>query len=96
METQTEKDPKIYEAALSRTRFKIHLSVFMIITLFLWIIWLFLGFLNGYAHPWPVYPMGAWILAIIFHYLQVYKWKTKWVEAEYEKIVNKNNNIQEP
>lgn len=96
METPTEKDPKILEVAVSRTRFKIHVSVFIIVTLFLWIVWLFLGFLNGYAHPWPIYPMAAWLLAIIFHYLLVFKWKNKWVEAEYEKLANQKNNIQQP
>lgn len=85
-------DPELWKAAKERAGFKVHVVVYCIVICFFWVLWAFLGYINDweYSHKWPLYPMLGWALALILHYLIVFKWKNKVTVKEYEKLIKKN------
>lgn len=65
------------------SRFKIHVSIYIVVLGILWVIWLING---GFEiHPWPVYPSVAWGIILFFHYLTAYGIYRK-VEKEQEEM----------
>lgn len=91
MEPNTNRDLELWKTAQERAAFKVHLALYIIIVLFLWILWAFIGYVNGedYGRKWPVYPMFGWGLAVLLHYFIVYSWKKKITLKEYEKLLKK-------
>lgn len=88
---QQYKDPEIWKSAQERAGFKMHFVIFFIVIAFMWVVWAFIGYINdwAYSHMWPVYPMLGWALALLLHYLFVYKWKKKITVKEYERLMKK-------
>ena len=91
MENNEIKDKEMWEDAQERAGFKVHLTTYILVNLFLWIIWGFSQYVidvdNLSVVPWPVYPMAGWGIGLIFHYMRVYHWKNKWTQKEYEKLM---------
>ena len=70
--------------AARRTSFKIHLAIFILSNAFLWVVWYFLfkdsediTFLKAI-----LFLLIVWLLAIILHYMIVYKWTKSYKEKE--------------
>lgn len=93
METDQAVDKELWEKAHKRAGFKIHFSIYILVIAFLWVLWVFLGFLNkdDYNVKWPIFPMLGWGLGVFFHYLAVYRWKNKLTQKEYDKLLKREN-----
>ncbi|HUS00399.1 MAG TPA: 2TM domain-containing protein [Chitinophagaceae bacterium] len=88
------KDPELWEIAQKRVSFRSHLTVYIIMNLFFWLLWLFSGqeYNEGFNLPWPVWPMVGWGIGVFFHYMGAYVYpKNNSVEREYQKL--KTNKI---
>jgi hypothetical protein len=85
MDTNEQRDQRLWRIAKSRAGFRTHLMTYLIINGFLWIIWLITDHHRGL--PWPVWPMLGWGLALAFAYYNAYH-KDPFGDAtsEYEKL----------
>ena len=54
-----------------RKGFRIHLFVFILSTVAIWIIWYF----TDSDYPWPLWTTPAWAIGVLFHYLGVFVFK---------------------
>ncbi|MCU0432645.1 MAG: 2TM domain-containing protein [Bacteroidia bacterium] len=61
-------DQQIIERARRKVGFKIHFTVFLLLTPVNWIIW----FLTDTTYLWPVWPTLGWGIGIMFHWLGVF------------------------
>lgn len=89
------KDPELWELAQKRASFKSHLTVYIVMNIFFWLLWYFTGqkYSEGTRLPWPVWPNLFWGIGLIFHYLGAYVFpKSNSVEREYQKLKNKQSN----
>lgn len=69
METTSQRDERLWRIAQSRSRFKSHLIVYLVINAFLWAVWFFTGHPTP---PWPVWPALGWGLALAFQYFNAW------------------------
>ena len=83
-EITPEEEAKLAKMAARRTSFKIHLAIFILSNAFLWVVWYFLfkdsediTFLKAI-----LFLLIVWLLAIILHYMIVYKWTQAYKEKE--------------
>ncbi|HEX2607296.1 MAG TPA: 2TM domain-containing protein [Flavisolibacter sp.] len=84
-----DKDPLLWQLAQRRAAFKRHLTSYVIINLFLWILWYFTGGKTyGSGVPWPVWPTLGWGIGIAFSYAGAYLSNGSTVEREYDKLNN--------
>lgn len=88
-------DKETYKKASKRVGFKIHLTVFVIVSLMLWLIWFFV--FKRDAPDADVTFLKAilfvdcfWILILISHYLIVFIWNKTLIEKEIKKIELEN------
>ncbi len=89
-----EHDPMIYKKARKRVAFKTHLTIYILVNLLLWLLWLFVSYNtnDNFPLPWPVLPTVGWGIGVVFHYLYAFKWNANLVEKEYEKLIKKEIN----
>jgi hypothetical protein len=82
------KDPELWELAQKRVSFKTHLTVYIIINIFFWLLWYFGGTPEGGDRfPWPVWPTLGWGIGVFFHFMGAYiNPKNNSVEREYQKL----------
>jgi 2TM domain len=66
---QTPTDNQLHELARKRVDFRVHLVVYCVTNAALWIIW----FVTGRGYVWPVWPMAAWGIGVVFHYIFDYR-----------------------
>jgi len=68
------KDPELWKIAQKRASFKSHLTVYIIMNIFFWLLWYFSDNTNAGNDrvPWPVWPMLGWGIGVVFHYLGAY------------------------
>ena len=83
-EITPKEEAKLAKMAARRTSFKIHLAIFILSNAFLWVVWYFLfkdsediTFLKAI-----LFLLIVWLLAIILHYMIVYKWTKSYKEKE--------------
>ena len=83
-EITPEEEAKLAKMAARRTSFKIHLAIFILANAFLWVVWYFLfkgkddiTFLKAI-----LFLLIVWLLAVILHYMIVYKWTKSYKEKE--------------
>ena len=83
-EITPEEEAKLTRMAARRTSFKIHLAIFILANAFLWVVWYFLfkgkediTFLKAI-----LFLLIVWLLAVILHYMIVYKWTKSYKEKE--------------
>lgn len=95
-QTPLEKDPRLWDIARRRAAFKRHLLVYLVMSVFFWVLWLLTG--DGYHKgeiPWPVWPMFGWGIGIVFNYINAYNAVgNSGIEREYQKLKeqqSKNN-----
>ena len=78
-----EIDDQLWQQAKVRAGFKNHLTIYPIVIVMLWSIWVFTGGVN--THPWPIYPTIGWGIGVISNYLSAYKFSNT-AKKEYEKL----------
>ena len=83
-EISPEEEAKLAKMASRRTSFKILLAIFILANTFLWVVWYFLfkgkediTFLKAI-----LFVLIVWLLAVILHYMIVYKWTKSYKEKE--------------
>lgn len=88
------KDPELWEIAQKRASFKSHLTVYIIMNIFFWLIWYFTGQrYSGSGFPWPVWPAFGWGIGLFFHFLGAYMYPKNFsAEREYQKLKNQSLN----
>ena len=83
-EISVEEEMKLAKMASRRTSFKIHLAIFILANAFLWVVWYFL-FSNSQDNTFLkaiLFVLIVWLIAIILHYMIVYKWTKSYKEKE--------------
>ena len=86
------RDPELWQLAQKRASFKSHLTVYIIMNIFFWIVWYFTSqrYSGAMSFPWPVWPMFGWGIGLFFHFMGAYVYpKHNPVEKEYQKLKNK-------
>jgi hypothetical protein len=90
-------DERLWKIARKRATFKRHLTIYIVINLFLWAIWWFStesrGIYTG-PIPWPLWSSLGWGLGLAFNYLDAYGSPDKQsaIEKEYEKLKAEERN----
>ena len=96
------KDPQLWHLARRRISFRRHLSVYLIINIFLWALWYFTGreyYVREYYGkdfyysniPWPLWTTLGWGIGLAFHFMSAYvSTGSHSIEKEYNKLENKN------
>jgi hypothetical protein len=97
-------DEEIRRLAIQRVRrkrrFFSHLTVYLIVNAFLWLMWALSasgiavaygwGMMRGTAFPWPVFVTVFWGIGLISHGLGVFAfhggWEQKEIDREIEQI----------
>ncbi len=71
--------------------FYIHLTVYLIVNVFLLIIWYMTG--RGGDYPWFIWPLAGWGIGLLFHALSVFAflreggdWERREIQKEVEKL----------
>lgn len=89
------RDPVLWQIATKRAKFKRHLTTYLLVNGFLWVLWYFteknheIGFGNI---PWPLWSTLGWGLGVAFQYADAYVMpKSNATEREYEKLKNNNS-----
>lgn len=87
-EISPEEERKLEKMAARRTSFKIHFAIFLIANAFLWVVWYFLfkgkedmTFLKAI-----LFVLIVWLLAVVLHYMIVYKWTKSYKEKELSSL----------
>ena len=93
-QTPQDKDPRLWDIARRRASFKRHLTTYLIMNAFFWLLWYTMGQRtygpNGI--PWPVWPALGWGIGLAFHYVGAYvNDGSNAIEKEYNKL-QKNKN----
>jgi hypothetical protein len=88
-----EHNPELYKKAKKRVGFKAHLTIYILVNIFFWLLWIFISYPDDkFPLPWPVLPTLGWGVGLAFHYLYAFKWNANLVEKEYEKLIKKEIN----
>lgn len=87
-------DAHLWHLARRRASFKSHLTTYLVMSAFFWLVWYFSGASTyGTRIPWPVWPMLGWGIGVFFHYTSAYAPnRTNAVEREYLKLKQEQNN----
>ena len=83
-EITPEEEAKLARMASRRTGFKKHFAIFILVNAFLWVVWYFL-FSNSQDNTFLkaiLFVLIVWLIAIILHYMIVYKWTKSYKEKE--------------
>ncbi|MEI6347716.1 MAG: 2TM domain-containing protein [Bacteroidota bacterium] len=90
-----EYDPIIYKKAKRSVGFKSHFTIYILVNILFWLLWIFISYgdTDKFPLPWPVLPTVGWGVAIVFHYLYAFKWSSNLIDKEYEKLIKKEINL---
>jgi hypothetical protein len=88
----------------ARQEFNVHLTVYIIVNLFLWFLWFLiprmmifagvgLGALGVASFPWPLIVMGGWGIGLVIHGLDTYS-KTSAAAARHEARVQREIELE--
>ncbi len=82
------RDPQLWHLARRRASFKSHFAIYLILSVFFWLLWYFTGSSrNNSLLPWPVWPMLGWGIGVAFHYIGAYvSPRTNATQREYDKL----------
>jgi len=87
METNSQRDERLWKIAQSRARFKTSLIIYLVMNAFFWALWLATGAYRYGGTPWPVWPGIGWGLALAFQYFNAWhRDPTGDAVREYEKL----------
>lgn len=87
-----EEEARMINVSKSRVYFKVHLVIFLVINLIVWVLWFL--FLNGVVKEYLYYDFLkaflcitlVWLLLVILHYLIAYRWSKTFVERELSRL----------
>ncbi|HOF16780.1 MAG TPA: 2TM domain-containing protein [Bacteroidales bacterium] len=93
---QKDDEKKLYKIAKKRAAFRIHLSIYLLVILFFWLIWYFL-FAGKEDNTFLLLTLAItlfWLLFIIAHYLFAFKWNKSIVEKEIKRLEKKEKKLE--
>jgi hypothetical protein len=71
METNQQRDERLWRIAKSRAGFKSHLITYLVINAGFWAIW-FISDNNHSGTPWPIWPGLGWGIGLAFQYFNAF------------------------
>lgn len=88
------RDPQLWRIAKKRASFKYHLTSYLLVNGFLWMLWLFttdnINF-DG-RMPWPAFTTFGWGIGLFFHFMGAYvNAGNSLAEQEYLKLTREKN-----
>jgi len=91
MEISNKEEQKLYNKARKRVQFKVHLMIFFLTNLILWLIFwfgskLFKEEARSFVLQFVLFVSLAWGVVIYAHYLIVYRWGKTLVEKEFDNL----------
>jgi len=88
MKNITNKD-LVLKTAKKRVQFKKHVTIFILVNLFLWIVYLFLfkGKEDKTFLQINLFILCIWTILIVGHYFYAIKWNKKMVDKEVQSIL---------
>jgi hypothetical protein len=90
--TDPQKDEKLWALAKKRFEFKKHLVIYVTVNVFLWAVWFFTSSKQGNFIPWPAYVTVGWGIGLAFQYVTAYsQFKDAMINKDYQKLKNKLN-----
>lgn len=83
-----ETDKQIYGKAKKRVSFKIHLTVYLLVMAFFWLLWFFLfkGKEDSTFFRFTLALTCGWFIFIVAHYLIAYKLNKSLIDKEIKRI----------
>ena len=66
-----QQDPEIVHEVNAFKSFRAHLTAYLLINGFFWLIWFANGGMSIYA--WPVYPTVIWGVILLIHFISAYR-----------------------
>lgn len=98
METeQNQAEDQLRLIAKKRVKFKHSLKLYVVLSIFFWIIWYFSGGRYDFEKdfqigkiPWPLWAMAGWGLGLVLQYISAYHTPQDLEEKEYQKLKNRN------
>ena len=91
MEITPQEEKTLYGKAKKRVQFKVHLMIFILTNLILWLFYYF-GFklfkdeVKEIAFQFILFVSLVWGIVVFAHYLIVYKWGKTQVEREFDNL----------
>lgn len=88
-------DKELLKKAKMIVNFKIHLTIFILGLIFFILLDILFYLLFDFSLLWIIFPIGIWLIFLIFHYYYAYKWNETMIQKELEKLKQKiktNNN----
>jgi hypothetical protein len=88
---------KAQERVKDKKGFYTHMTVYLIVNAFLWLLWVFtMGSINmmpGWGMrgwiPWPLWVTVGWGIGLLFHCFGVFVFHSGWEEKEVQKEIDK-------
>ena len=72
------------ELSLTRSRFRWHLPVYVLVNVGLVLAW----WTTGAGFFWPAFPIGGWGIGVVLHYLSAYRsGGSAWIDRETERVL---------
>ncbi len=96
----TEEEVQIAKTASSRRSFFIHLSIFVLSCLLIWVIWYLLHNIVKEEYTSGMFKIClgislVWLIIIIFHYLISFRWTRTHTEKEISRLRRKRDKQME-
>ena len=90
MEMTEQEEKALYGKAKKRVQFKVHLMVYILTNAILWLFYSFvfrpIEDVQDAALRFVLFVSLVWGIAVLAHYLIVYKWGKRYVEKEFRKL----------
>jgi len=90
VEISPQEEKTLYGKAKKRVQFKVHLMIFFLTNLILWLFYYFvfnnIGEVRNIALQFVLFVSLTWGVVVFAHYLIVYKWGKTFVEKEFDKL----------
>lgn len=95
------EEEKLYKTARKRVGFKKHLVIYLLVNLFVWVVWFFVFRVTGEGETQPdrflqaiLFLTIAWGIALVAHYLIVYKWNKSLIEKEVQRLKKEQEKLK--
>jgi len=87
---ENSRDEKLWKKAGERVAFKKHLTTYVLVNIFLWLLWYFTSDGHQNTFAWPIFTTVGWGIGIVAHYFKTYvNDEEETIQKEYNKLKTK-------